>query len=77
MISFEEAREIAKKLKPEADYCNEYTDAYSFACHAEDDMDASMQCVVLKADGRALDAMYYRSMHTGGTRKLFVRTFEL
>ncbi|MBQ7566477.1 MAG: hypothetical protein IJT18_05095 [Oscillospiraceae bacterium] len=53
MISFEQACEIAREQKPEADYCVEYADHYRFFRNAEDggEDESGGYVIVMKQEG--------------------------
>lgn len=52
MITFEEAKGIAKKANPRVNACNEYVAAYHFFEKTDEDIDGDNGVVVMKANGR-------------------------
>lgn len=60
MVTYEQALEIARKLKNGIDACDEYNDAYAFKRRAEEFMiGGDGACVVLKKNGRAINIVEY------------------
>lgn len=75
MITYEEALKKAKALKPTADNCIEYDNAYIFGCREDSNYDGTYQpCVILREDGRALNMVGY-ILKIGVGKK--VREFDL
>lgn len=60
MVTYDEALNIAKKLKKNIDACDEFDNAYLFKCRAEEwDIGGSGPCIVLKENGRAINQVEY------------------
>ena len=60
MVNFEQALEIAKKLKRNIDACDEYNDAFLFKRKADEyTIGGDSPCVVLKESGRAINVVEY------------------
>ncbi len=60
MVSYEQAYEIAKKLKPNIDACDEYSDAFLFKTKADEwTIGGESPCVVLKENGNAITQLEY------------------
>lgn len=60
MVTYEEALATAKKLKKNIDACDEYDSAYVFKARAEEWMIGGPgPCVVLKANGKAINQVDY------------------
>ena len=53
MITFEEAKAIAKQANPKINACNEYKEAYHFFEKTDEDIDGDNGVVVMKSNGRA------------------------
>jgi len=58
-ITFEEALEIARELKPDIDHCTEYEHGFLFSKLGETDL-SDPSVVVLKEDGRAVNQLWYQ-----------------
>lgn len=55
MVSFESAKATALALKPDANICREYDNAWEFDCKGDAAADGGMgPVVVLKEDGKAI-----------------------
>lgn len=59
MISFDEALKKARELKSNIDYCIEYNDAWLFGCRDEFHVIGATPVIVLKENGKAIDAVTY------------------
>lgn len=60
MVTFEQALETAKKLKPNCDACDEYNDAYLFKRKADEfTIGGDSPCIVLKESGKAINVVEY------------------
>lgn len=68
MISYEEALQIAKELKPNLDGCTEYENGYAFSSSQDEGYEGGAghtTCVILKKDGRAVNMPYFVLNGTG------------
>ena len=61
MITFEQAKIIAKKLDPELNSCTEYEDAFVFS-HADSTLIGDEPIVILKNSGKAIWMPSYMGM---------------
>lgn len=60
MVTFEEALEKARKLKPDIDACDEYNDAFLFKVRADEwSIGGNPPCVILKENGKAINQTEY------------------
>ncbi|MBY4797448.1 hypothetical protein K6V98_03635 [Collinsella sp. AGMB00827] len=63
MITFNEAKEKAKKLFPSANYFSEYEDAFVFSDYEDCSIGGSSPLVVLKSSGDCINYIAYTSGH--------------
>ena len=74
MITYEKAYKIAKSLKPNADACVEYENAYMFKTKADEwSIGEDGACVILKKNGKAISQTLYFDKYGSD----FVREFDL
>lgn len=60
MVSYEQALEQAKKLKPNIDACDEYNDAFLFKVKADEwTLGGDSPCIILKENGKAINQTEY------------------
>ncbi len=61
MITYDEAYEKARELKPDFDACDEYDKGYMFKCKADKfSIGGSGPCVIVKETGEAIsDLVFY------------------
>ena len=58
MISYDEARQKAKELWNEVDYCTEYADAYVFSKKDDLSIGGNSPIAVMKKTGECMDFLY-------------------
>ena len=78
-ITFDEALEIAKEHMSQFNTCNEYTNAYSFSYDWGEIRYGGIgsPCMIMKADGKAVDMPIYIMRYGGGeiVRSIPVETY--
>lgn len=79
MISFEEAKKKALKLRADLDMCAEFADAYLFYSKLDELSDGGRgPCVILKENGNAISgSAYYTSKMASGKVDEELRNFEI
>ena len=76
MITYEEAFEKAKELKPNIDNCTEYENGFVFGCYDDDNYIGGVghtPCVILKKDGKAVPMGEFIVSGTGKE----IRSFDI
>lgn len=74
MLTYEEALEKARIVKPRINYCVEYTSAYSFGFDVDNNTEGGdAPVVIMKDDGRVMNQLDYAIT----PNKEIIRTFDI